>query len=218
MTASDSVLAPLDGRSPTLFLVAGGLLAVFAALLGYEALANTAAPEDVFGPPGFLFAMVGLLGLYPTLADRTPRLARAGAVVAAVSAVGWFAITVLAIGEVAGVIPALEAVGPLGPVVIVAAGGTMVLAYLVFGAASLRTGVYARTVGLLVLAPPVIFGVMLLQAVLFAQFGQFSESTMAWSAVAIGGGQALVHLGIGYRLQIEGGPTDHGESRADPTA
>ncbi len=217
MAGSDGVLAPLDGKSPTLFLVAGGLLVVFSALLGYEAVTNAAAPEDVFGPPGFLFAMVGLLGLYPALADRSPRLARVSAIVAAVSAVGWLVITALAFGEAAGVVAPLEDFGATGVVVLLAAGVTMVLAYLSSGVAVLRTGVHSRTLGLLVLAPPVIFGVMLSQAALAAQFGLFSEATMAWSAVVISGGQAVAHLGVGHLLRIEGVPADRAASRADAT-
>lgn len=209
MTENNSVLAPLDGKSSRLFLVAGGLLIVFATLLTYEAFTNTAAPEDIFGPPGFFLAMVGLLGLYPGLADRAPRLARASAVVAALSALGWFGITVLAIGETAGVLPPLEDVGMLGLVVALAAGIPMILAYILFSAICLRTDVYSRTLGLLVLAPVVIFGVMIVGGLLWGG---------AVGAAVLSSGQAISHLAIGYVLRSEAIPTERGESPVDATA
>lgn len=210
MTDSDGVLAPLDGKSPALFLVAGGLLVPFAALLVYEALADAAAPEDVFGPPGFFLAMVGLLGLCPALADHAPRLARAGAATAAISAAGWFVITVLAIGEAAGAVPPLEDFGVLGLVVVLAAGVPMVLAYLSFGVGSLRTDVHSRILGVLLLAPPVIFGVMIVGGAL--------TGGSAIGAAALSSGQAISHLAIGYTLRTEDVPTDGAESRADAIA
>lgn len=210
MTDSDGVLAPLDGKSPALFLVAGGLLVPFAALLVYEALTNAAAPEDVFGPPGFFLAMVALLGLYPGLADRTPRLARAGAIVAAISAAGWLVVTVLSIGETAGALPPLEDFGVLGLVVVLAAGLPMVLAYLSFGVGSLRTDVHSRTLGVLLLAPPAIFGVMIVGGVL--------TGGTAVGAAVLSSGQAISHVAIGYTLRTEDVPTDGAESRADAIA
>lgn len=202
----------LERRSATLFLVAGLLLAVFAALLGVEAFTNTSAPEDVFGPPGFLVAMVGLLGLYSRLADRGSRLARASAVVAAVAAVGWSVITVAAVAEVAGILPAPEDVGVLGIAIIMVAGITMVLAYVSFGVASLRSDAHSRTLGLLLLTPPTIFGVM--------AAGGAIGYTPAWSAFVLGSGQALAHLAIGFTLRSHTEPTDREELEPpiEPTA
>lgn len=210
MADGEGILAPLDGRSSALFLVAGGLLVPFAALLGYEALTNAAAPEDVFGPPAFLFAMVGLLGLYPGLVGRTPRLASAGAATAAISAAGWLVVTVLSIGETAGALPPLEEFGVLGLVVVLAAGIPMVLAYLSFGVGSLRTDAHSRSLGMLLLAPPAIFGVMIVGGVL--------AGGTAVGAAVLSSGQAISHLAIGYALRTEDVPTDGAESRADAIA
>lgn len=197
--------------SPITFLVAGVLLVIFAVLLGYEAFTGTSAPEDLFGPPGFFLAMVGLLGLYPVLVDRTPRLARVSVVGATVAAVGWLLITAFALAEAVGILPPLEEIGVFGAVIILLSGMTMMLAYVGTGVASLRTGIHSRYLGLLLLAPPAIFAVMLTQAVLFAQFRLFSETIMAWSAVALSGGQAVAHLGVGYLLRTTSISTDHAE-------
>lgn len=215
MTTATARVESLEQWSPTAFLVAGAVLVVFAALLGYEVLTDTPAPEDIFGPPGFFLAMVGLLGLYSALDDRTPRLARVSAAGAAVAAVGWFLIMVFALIEAAGILPALEEMGVFGGVIILLAGVSMILAYVGTGVASLRTGIHSQYLGLLLLAPPAIFGVMLIQAVLFAQFGIFSETIMAWSAVILSGGQALAHVSIGYLLRNDPDPTDR--SKLAPT-
>lgn len=193
----------LEQRSATAFLVAGALLVVFAALLGVEAFMDRTAPEDLFGPAGFLVAMVGLLGLYPTIVDRAPKLARTAAVLAAVSAIGWFVITGLSIAEVAEILPPLENLGVLGVAIIVVAGIAMVLAYSLFGVTSLHVDSRSRTLGLLLLAPPAIFAVMLV--------GGAIGYTPAWSAFALGSGQALVHLAIGTTLRTEGEPTSRRE-------
>lgn len=215
---STSQWESLEKWSPTGFLVAGVLLVVFAAFLGYEAFTDTSAPEDIFGPPGFFLAMIGLLGLYPRLADRTPRLARAGAVGATIGAVGWLLITVFAITEVVELLPALEEMAIFGAIIIVVAGIGMIVAYIGTGVASLRSNVHPLILGFLLLTPPIIFGVMLTQAVLFAQFGLFSETSMAWSAVALSGGQALAHVGVGYLLRTEIALTDRAEPAPDTTA
>ncbi|MFC7230432.1 hypothetical protein ACFQMM_01905 [Saliphagus sp. GCM10025308] len=52
----------LEQWSPIAFLVAGVLLVVFAALLGYEAFTDMPAPEDLFGPPGFSWRWSGCSG------------------------------------------------------------------------------------------------------------------------------------------------------------
>ncbi|WP_207591759.1 hypothetical protein [Halomontanus rarus] len=195
----------LERWSPTAFLVAGVLLALFGALLGVEAFMDRAAPEDIFGPAGFLVAMVGVLGICPTLADRTPALARVTAVFAAVAAVGWSVITALSIVEAIGVLPPLEDVGVLGLTIILVVGVAMVLAYISCGVASLGVDGHSRTASLLLLGPPTIFAVMLT--------GGAIGYTPAWSAFALGSGQALVHLALWATLRTEGKPTD----RAEPT-
>lgn len=189
----------LERRSATAFLVAGALLVVFAVLLGVEAFMGRSAPEDLFGPAGFLVAMVGLLGLYPTLVDQTPKLARTAAGFAAVAAVGWFVITGLSITEVAGILPPLEDADVVGLTTVFVAGLAMVLAYVSFGVASFRLEGHSRAVGPLLLAPPAIFGVMLT--------GGAVGYTPTWSAFVLGSGQALVHLALGATLRAETKPT-----------
>lgn len=202
----DGVLKTLERWSSTLYLVAGGILVGNALLLGYEAFVGSAAPEDVFGPPGFFIGFLGLFGLYAALADRTPKLARVAVVVAAVAAAGWAAITPFSVGGELGILSAQQ----LPMAVVVAAWVGTILAYGLFGAASLRTGVHSRTVGLLLFAPAVLIVTLIVGA------GALGVSAVA--PFLVGSGQALAHLAIGYALRTENTSTATAESRADPTA
>lgn len=186
----------LERWSPTLFLVGGGLVVGHAAVRGIEAFTATAPPPDVFGPPGYLLALLGVLGLYPALVERTPRVARLAAVVALVPLVGWVGLSAVSFAAAAGVsvVQAPEGLGGLFVAHIVG----VVLTYVLFGLASLRAGVHSRSIGLLLLMPPVLMGGMLAGA-----------AVMGYSAIGafvIGGAQALVHLTIGGVLR--GNPTE----------
>lgn len=147
-------LDTLEQWSPTAFLIAGALLVVFAALLGVEAFMNRTVPSYIFGPAGFLVAMVGILGIYPTLADQSSQLVRAVPVLATIAAVGWFVVTVLSIGEAIGALPPLEDAGLLGLLIILVAGIAMVLAYIACGIAGLGVDAPSRNVSLLLLGRP----------------------------------------------------------------
>jgi hypothetical protein len=80
----------LEGRSATAFLVSGGLFVIFAGLWGAFAFTDMTSRvlQDVVGPAGWTAAFIGLLGLYPSLADRTVWLSRAGGVFAALGTLG----------------------------------------------------------------------------------------------------------------------------------
>lgn len=208
MTGRNGVLEAIEGRTATLFLVAGSLLAVFAALWGVEALTGRTAPQDVFGPGGWVFAFVGLLGLYPSLADRSPWLARVGAVSVTIGAVSAAVTSLWYIGVFAGVFPAEPPAYIAALAIGILVGGFP--GFLSFGAASLRTDIHSRTLGLLLLAPPIILGVM---AVTVAVTG----GTAAGGFIA-GSGQAISHLAIGYILRIENARRNRAKSPADTAA
>lgn len=200
MTGRDSALAPIDGRSRRLFLLAGGLFVVFAASTGVRTFTAAVVPvvHDVFGPAGFFVGVLGLLGLYPTLADRTPTLARAAAAAAVVPLVGWFAIAAIGVGDAAGVLPDASIVLP--GVAFVAVFLTTILAYGLFGAASLRGAVPSRTVGVLLLAPAALILALIL--------GMGVVPAAGWIEFIIDAGHALSHLAIGFALGAAGVPTD----------
>ena len=209
MTDRSGVLESIEGRTGTLFFVAGALFFLFATMWGVEAFTNQSAPKNVFGPAGFAFAFLGMLGLYPALADRSRRLARFGALIAIIGGAGAAANSMWYIGW--WVLPAVVP-DPSTSVLVGAMVGAMVLGqflgYTSFGAASLRAGVHSRTVGLLLVAVPTVLVVMI------ATVATGYDS--AGSATVLGSVQALIHLAIGYTLRTEGIPTDHGEPSVEP--
>lgn len=209
MASSDGVLAPLDGKSPALFLVAGALLVVFASNTGARVFADAGVPavHSVFGPAGFFVGVVGLFGLYPALVDGSPGLARVAAAVAAIPLAGWFVTAGVGVGNVAGVLP--DATVVLPGVAFVAVFLTTILSYVLFGVASLRADVHSRTVGLLLLAPAAVFLTLIV--------GMGVLSAVAWMEFVVDGGHALAHLAIGLALRTGGVPTDRAEPAADAT-
>lgn len=210
MTDRNKVLELIEARTGTLFLVAGALFIAFAAMWGVEAFMNRSAPKNIFGPAGFAFAFVGMLGLYPALSGQSRRLARFGAIIAIVGGVGAAANSVWYVGW--WVLPAVVP-DPSTSVLVGGMVGAMVLGqflgYTSFGVASLRAGVHSRTVGLLLVAVPTVLAVMIVTVA--------TGYDSAGNAAVLGSVQALIHLAIGYTLRTGSIPTDHGEPSVEPT-
>lgn len=189
----------LEAQSGTLFLVAGALVVVYAGLHGIEAMTDMILEPNPF-EFGYVVGFLGLLGLYPKLADESPWFARAGAVAAVLGMIGLSAFTVLHLAELAGV------VAPGGPswfwVFIPLPLIGFVLGYLSIGVASLWADVHTRTVGLLLLAPGIIVVVMLVQ--------MLAGWTSQLQAFVISAGQAMAHLAIGASLKTKS-DSDHRE-------
>lgn len=191
----------LEQLSPTLFLAGGGSLVVHAVHHGLEAFVGIEYPlhhEVPFGVAGMILGFIALLGLYPKLADRTPKLSGAGAVLAVFGAVGWFVLGVTALAEELGVEPPawLDAFGLL----II---GGVILGYLTFSIASLRTDIVSRVTGLVLLTPllVMVMNISIATAGYGSLKGQFAVSS----------GFAVAHLAIGVALRSEDIPADSAE-------
>lgn len=198
MTESEGAFGLLEGKSSTLFLVGGGLLVIFASNTVLRTFVGTSFPpvQGLIGPAGFCFGVLGLLGLYSALSDRTPLAASVGTVVAVIAAVGWPAVTVHGIAtQVMGVnLPEVLAALPL--VVI----GATFLAFTTFGIASLRAAVHPRTVGVFLLIPATGFFLLL---------------TNAAPHFVIDTGHAVGYLGVGVTLRSTALTTESSEPVAD---
>lgn len=207
----------LEQRNETLFLIAGVLLVGYATLNGLAAFTDVAYPavEDVMGPAGFVVGFLGLLGVYRVFVNRTPWLARIGTIFAICGVTGFAAITVQSLRQLTGLVTGEPPVW--FPVVLLMGAIGMILGFTACGVASLRNGVHSGRVGVLLVAPAIIFALMLSQAVLFAQFGLFSETTMQLSAFLISSGQAIAHLSIGYSLWLSSVSTDRTVPASDVT-
>lgn len=203
MTDTNGVFGSLEEKSSMLFLVAGGLLAVFAVNTGLETFAGTFYPaiQSIVGPAGFFLGVVGLLGLYPALADRTSTIPHIAAVVAGVASVCWFVIVVGGLGEFGGVFPSSEEILP--GMFFIAVFVFTILSYLIFGLVSFRTGVQSRTISSLLFGPAAMFLLLVVGAA---------------PAFVIDIGHVLFHLGIGLTLRAGGIPTDRTQPTPDSTA
>jgi hypothetical protein len=197
----------LEARSPTLFLVGGGLVVVYAGLHGIEAATDMVMKPNPF-EFGYVIGFLGLLGLYPTMVDERPWLARAGAVAAVLGIVALTAFTVIHLADLAGLFSSDPAAMPSWfNVFIPLALIGFVVGYLAFGVASLRSGVHSRTVGLLLLVPGLIVVWMIIQTTA----GYFDELT----AFVVSAGEAMAHLAIGTTLRAKSSAADRDESSTD---
>lgn len=199
------ILAPLDGKSSTLFLVGGAILVVYAAFHGMEAFLDMDYPmvrDGIIRPVGYILGFVAVLGLYPKLAGRSPKLARLGVIITGLAVVGWFVSGFL--GPTRGLAMHL---GVDTPGWLNAFGILIALGFLVglpsFGIASLRTEVYSKSVGLLLLAP------ILVMVVNFAIVGGGFTSPFWRFVVSIG--DALIILALGVALRTGGMQTRRAE-------
>ncbi len=179
-----------DRLLPGLFLAAGGLVAVHAAIRGVEAFTASSTPPDVFAPLGYLLATIGLLVFSRSSVREHPGLMAIGRVSGSVLALGWMFFAIWALGAWAGALePAVEF---LPGVAYLGLYGAMVVTYSVFGLAAARAEVPSRTVGILLLIPAVLIALLVV--------GMGVIGNAAVGAFLVGTAQSLTHLAIGGAL------------------
>lgn len=192
-----------------MFLVAGGLVAIVAMLWAAELAMDMATSEakGFFGPAGFAVAFVAMFGMYTALADRTPWLARAGVLFAVVGFVGTSMVALATASQLVGLIQTRPAWVDLvqRPFLI-----GIVLGFLTFGVAVLRTDAYSRPTGLLLLGPAIMFPSTLVAVAVWGG-GDFPYVIH----VIHNSAEALALLGVGYLLRINGVPTERAEPAPD---
>lgn len=184
----------LEERSTTAFLTGGILFVVnIGILLAY----SSGGSEDLlllgqgFIGLGWTAGFVGLLGLYPRLAERSKWLPRIGAVLAIVGlvALGTMAVSAfLYYADIPG-----GSFEDIVPVFLVGVILGCVLGFLLFGIASLRTDVYSQRLGVLLLVLPLTVVTNIARGA--AGFDS-AEATVVIVSVLV-----LVYLSIGYLLR-----------------
>lgn len=198
----------LERWRSALFLVAGGVLVVFAATLAIQEVTATVIPQNAFGPLGFAIGFLGLLGLYPGVVTDVPRLAAAGALLAILGAGGFVVAWLVALVEVAGgTAPAWVELAN-GPIL---AG--MVLGFLAFAIAVKRSDAYAGQLAVLLLVPAVLLALNVARVELVG-----AENVRLWVSFLFATGQALAYLGIGITLRAEPAPTEARTRTTDSAA
>lgn len=202
----------LEKGSPTLFLIAGVVLIIYAALYGVEASMGLAYPDarDFLLPTGYILGVAGLLGLYPTYAERATKLLRVGAIMAVGSLVGWLALLAFSFGDVAGGnIPQSDI---LPGIFFMVHPMMMILAYSLFALAIIWADFNSWILSLFLLGSPILFIVLLMGPVI--RSGDFPLG-----AFVISSGQAMTHLAIGYVLQTKStSPEREGHTSDDERA
>lgn len=195
--ASSGIWGSLQRWRATAFLVGGLILACDAVLVSAEILTDAdhwILLGQAFVGVGWTAALLGLLGVYPDLADRSRWTARTGAVFVAIGVVTFAAMAVTVLVYYVG-IPSgsYEDVGMLPlPGVIVGS----VLGFVTFSVASLRAGVHSRRFGVLLLVPP------LLVVTNIVRFIAGLESTTITLAIVILDGLAMLMIGYVLRREV----------------
>lgn len=194
-----------------LFLIAGVLLIPFAISFVLIGIYGVDVPENLFAGAGFTLAFLGLLGLYPRLADHVPWLARIGAVFALLGLIGFVAVFLTNLIGLVGIsIPD----GWSAALNIPTLPG-LIFGFLLFGVAALRSAEFPRTIGILLLAPSLIF--ILNLGRIMALGGP--ESVNVEGGAIFAAGQALTLLALGYTLRgrDEVGPRQPDSTVDSPT-
>ena len=161
---------------------------------------------EAFMGAGWVGGLVGLLGLYRALADRSRWLARAGVVFAVLGVVAFVVLVVVVlVAFAAGSRPESFPV----PQVVILPGmlsGT-VLAFVSFSVASLRSDIHSRAFGSLLLVPTALF---LANAFILPMIFEPTQDGLTQPELALGFASAVTigMLTIGYRLRTEGVQTD----------
>lgn len=196
----------LGDWSPRLVLTASVLFVGHTLVRAIEAFTTLPPPVDVFGPTGYVAALLGLLGLAPALKSRTPRITRLATVLSVGMTPAWALIAGWSYGEAAGILPPQETVLP-GAFFAITIVATLLL-YLLFGVASLRAEGHTRPLGFLLLAPGALLVVLLVGSVLLPIAPEVG-------GVIIGSGMAFIHGAVGGTLLSGRTKTDHMDPAAE---
>lgn len=196
----------LERWSPTLFLVSGGILVVYATFNGLWAFTNV-MPEGHGLEIGYVLGFLGLLGLYPSLARRSPWLARLGAFAAGI---GVFASIYVSMNDYVQVAGLMAGNLPGWPYLRLLPLVGFLVGYLSSGIAALRSDAHSQTVGLLLLIPGII--VILMLGSIFTGHPLLSRFQTVF---VVSAGEAMAHLAIGATLRTGSPPADIKESSTD---
>lgn len=209
MTERTGVWGSLEQRSSTLILIGGSLAAIVTMVWAAEVFMNIVMEnaKQFLVSAYAILVFLGLLGLYPALTKRTPWLARTAALFIVVGIGGASVRAVVYASQLIGILQAQPAWFDALQLPLFIG---IVLGYITYGVAVLRTDAYSRTVGWLL----VVLGIMFVG--LIASIIALGENYPYVIQVIYNVANALVLLAIGYLLKDA--PTDRGGPAADTTA
>lgn len=186
--------------TPQLFLLAGVFLIGHAAIMGIRAFTELVTPPDVFVMTGHLLALAALLGLSPTLAERSPRLVRGATYVGTLTLTGW---AVLSGVRFLALLDLMSPIAEVVPgVVLVLILAAIALTYTMFGIAAGRGTAGSWTMGFVLLAPGALLLVLLVKSAVVGSSGV--------GGFVIAAGLAVAMLTLGHSLRSWHRPTTRG--------
>lgn len=200
----------LEEHSSTAFIVVGGLwfidtvLLAFERFLGISILGTTGPVNGVLIVFAVLVSIIGLLGFYPRLVDRVPRLAFASVAVSVLTAIGFGVILVWAVS--ASLVPAVPSLPDIIFMLFVVA---LLLTFLLFDVAILWAAIPSRLIGSL------LFAAVLTLAGDIVGFAIYQGNAPEWEAPVVGAILTAVTLAIGYRLRIDSVSSDPAKSSVE---
>lgn len=186
-----SRLEAMERWTPKLFLLGGVLVLGSATANSLRFFADAPLPEAaglVLNMVGFVAALVGVVGFYPGLVDRTPRLAKLCLAVVAAGIAGIAVLAVWAVAMLTGSAPEPS------PLVAVLALFLMLVGVCLFGIGILRTDAYPRIAGGLLLAFVAVLVVVFARSIVV---GGDPANTFIVASEALEGASLL---GVGYSL------------------
>lgn len=188
----------LERWSPRAFLIAGGLMAVFWALVSLEVFMDVSSPQALLAMPALVATVVGLMGLYPRVSDSTPMLAKLGSGLLGLALIGIVVIFLWVLAsDVLTTVSGVKIPNQPPGIFKFSTIGAYATSVLVFGIAYLQSGSHSRRVGLLLLALVGVFGIPVVAGIVWGDYpGE-------WMAVVVSGLQALAMLAIGFALRTE---------------
>lgn len=184
----------VESRTSWLFLTAGVLLTIHAAIRAVRMFTNWQTPTDVFAPAGHLLAFVGLLGLARIVTARSSSRWILLATPVALAMLGWTGLVIVQGSAMLGFRPE-EIPAWFGPFLL---GVLMmgILAFALVALACVRSQTVATRVGGLLTAPAGLFAMLILSVAI--------ESPVV-SGFVIGSGFVLAYVTTGYTLFADGG-------------
>lgn len=208
MVHRDTIWGMLEKWNPWVFLTAGGIFALLSVSSGLNVVTGTEitlSPVVIF--IFMLLVFVGLLGLYPGLADQDASLAKVG--------IGLLG------GTVAMLIPGVgvftHSIGRLVSetttlviVIAVAVGATLTVT--TFGVAIHRTGGYLRPIGYFLLLMAASMSFMVVAMVVYG------HSTPSWIPPVVNGFVAISLGAIGFVLRAGAVTTVNSDPSGEITA
>lgn len=192
------------------FLLGGGVFVIDTLLVASHVAAGT--EPSAFGQAlvgtAWTASFIGLLGMYPSLADQSRRLARVGGVCGVIGGITMAVMAIVSLGYATGMLPG--GLSDVGMYFLPGVAIGIVLGFGSFSVASLRADGYSRIVGLLFL--------LLVLTFLFnigSSIAGFGTLTTILGVVAV---LALSKLALGYLFRTEAAfthPKSEAEARGD---